>query len=317
MYYYFSSDFPAVIKINGIYYGSIQNTVKPLRFDDDNETFIEICPLIKNENPTSFIIPSDFLFSPPDSVTVTDLKGGYLIKILKSFNGGEFKVLSQSRLSSALVTVFNENGLKVSIETANDFFVEPIPIQPKTVEVTEVNICGANLIAVILLDINDENTVLLYSLNNGAKQIFMRTVKTFSFENGFSTTETLCDIAKHEITVFWEFSNNQLSEKSRRVNCKKNITEINLPDKLLPYAFVEELFVSGNYTYFLSDNIKENADKLPEYLGSFIGVMPPPTFRDVSEVGLIYPNGKNKYKVEYFIFEIEKTKICNIKRSTD
>jgi hypothetical protein len=81
----------------------------------------------------------------------------------------------------------------------------------------------------------------------------------------------------------------------------------------VPYAFTEELTVGLLGKEFLDDDIKENADKLHEFFGDFIGVMPPPTFRNSDEVGLIYNDGKNKYKVKYYLFDMKNGKICNIK----
>jgi hypothetical protein len=317
MYYYFFADFPAVIKINGIYYGSIQNAVKPLRFDGIDQTFIEICSLEKYQPPINFIIPSDFLSRPPDGVSVTDLKGGFLIKFLKSFNGGDFNVLSQAKFNNAVVTVFNENGLKVSIETANDFLVEPIRYNAKKADIQSVKICGLDVVAITLeSETGCGKNVLLFNINGETKLLFKREVDQVAFNQEFTTTEKIIDIAKHSVTVTWEYNDGQIKEKSRTVKCEKNVDISNLPEKLLPYAFIEELFAGGCVSEFLSDNVSKNADKLCDYFGSFLGVMPPPLFRLENEVGLIYADGNNKYKVEYFIFEIENKKICNIKRST-
>ena len=43
MYYYFTSDYPAVLKLNGLYLGSIKDTVKSL--SANQPPFIEVCPL--------------------------------------------------------------------------------------------------------------------------------------------------------------------------------------------------------------------------------------------------------------------------------
>ena len=74
--------------------------------------------------------------------------------------------------------------------------------------------------------------------------------------------------------------------------------------------------MGGCVDSFLCENVKKNADKLKAYLGEFIGVIPPPIFRRPDEVGVVLGDG-NGYKVDYFTFDFERGKICNIKKSAD
>ena len=85
-------------------------------------------------------------------------------------------------------------------------------------------------------------------------------------------------------------------------------------EKLVPYAMLEELLVGGNVKPYLTGTVLENCDKLPSFFGDFIGVMPPPFFRNSQEVGLIYKNATNKYTVEYFTFEYTEKKLSGIKK---
>ena len=77
MQYYFISEFPAVIKINGVYSGKIDNALKKFNLLDN--AFIEVCPLNRTDQPINFMLDSSFLGSPPDGIIITDLKGAFVI----------------------------------------------------------------------------------------------------------------------------------------------------------------------------------------------------------------------------------------------
>ena len=62
--------------------------------------------------------------------------------------------------------------------------------------------------------------------------------------------------------------------------------------------------------------MKEHADKLKGFLGDFIGVMPPPKFRNPDEIGLIYKISDDRFKVTYITAELNGEKITNIKKSS-
>ena len=85
-----------------------------------------------------------------------------------------------------------------------------------------------------------------------------------------------------------------------------------LDEKILPYAFLEEYLVGGNYTQFLSDTMLQNANKLSYYLGDFVGVMPPPIFRNYDEIGLVKKIKDNVYKIDYVKVMVQNKKIDNI-----
>ncbi len=315
MYFYFFSEYPSAIKFNGIYYGLIQDTVKSINFDDGNIPLIEIASLGGGEPTRAFLPNAEFLNNPPENVVVTDLKGGYMIKFTKSAVRSEFTVLSQEKFKDLVVTVFNENGCKISIETPSDFYAENISFNISGAKAERFFIGSNELLAVSLYG---ESLVLnVYAFSGKIQKIFSRAVNSYSLDNGLRTTEYLPDMAKHQINATWDYSNGKISEISRQITCSEKFSPENLHEKLIPYAFAEEFLVNGDYAVYLTDNIKENADKLSGYLGNYIGVMPPPVFRNENEVGLIYRHDKNLYQTDYFIFETDTDKkIFNIKKIT-
>ncbi|MBR1967868.1 MAG: hypothetical protein IKA11_00540 [Clostridia bacterium] len=315
MYYYFSADYPAIIKINGIYYGSITETVKSLRLENCQPPFIEVCPLGSSDGAFNFILDENFLSHPFNRATVTDLIGGFLIKFEPQKTGGDFKVYRQEKFSNAIVTVFNENGCKISVETEKDFLIEPVNVSvfDASIFLTESN--NKNLLAV---NVNGKpNMLYLFDFDDKIRTVFSRAINSFNLDGGIFTTETPSDIVKHKITARWEWIDGAMKETSRTIERKSGFDSSKVPLMLIPYVFIEERLVGSTGAEYLSEGVKENLDKISSYLGEFIGVMPPPVFRKIEEVGLIYKNGENKYKVNYFTFEIENGKICNIKKSAD
>jgi hypothetical protein len=145
--------------------------------------------------------------------------------------------------------------------------------------------------------------------------VFTRKVCSFSTDGAFCTTESYLDIAKHQVTSYWTFDGINLKEKDRKVTSQKPIDPKKLPQSILPYAFLEELLVGGDVLPFVCGTVKENAQKLKEFLGEFIGVFPPPEFKDISLVGIIYNQGKNTYKAQYLCFEFTNNLISNVKKA--
>ena len=311
MFFYFSSDFPAVIKLGGIYYGKLDRTVKHVNIDGD-VPFIEICPTVANERSFNFFLDQEFLCSPPANVSVTDLKGGYLIKFERNLFFPQFKLIAQEKFPNALVTVFNENGLKISIETPNCFFIDTVPFITNSATIYNLNIDGKDCVAVFFN--GEKNLVEVFSLSEKITKVFSRAVSSARFDCGLETEETFCDIAKHSVTSTWGFNQNSFIEKTRTVKKQKDFCLLDLNERIVPFAFLEELLVFGDVKEYLSTNLKDQSQKLYGFLGDFIGVFPPPIFRKIDEVGLIYPNGERKYKVEYFTFEIKNHLIYNIKK---
>lgn len=308
MYYYFSADYQAVLKVNGVYHGEITNTVKKVNVSSDC-AFVEFCPLTPTQNFLSFLLSPQFLCSPTENFAVTDLKGGYLIKGLKSHTYSDFRVLCQQKYSDAVVTVFTENTLKITLESANDFLAETVAFTAFDAKIHRFSLDGTPFICIEFIG---ENTLLaVYDLNFNKQ--FFRIVDNFSFDNGFTTTQKQVDIAKHKVCSTWGY-NGQFFERQKTVSVKDGFNAHFLSQDLLPYAFLEELLVGGDLSPYLSEQTLSLSDKLKEYLGEFIGVMPPPEFIESNYVGLIYSKGERSFYVEYFCFEFENAKICNIKK---
>lgn len=312
MYFYFFCEFPAVIKFQGIIFGTVENSVKFCNIEKPYP-LVEICPLMNNAPPVAFFPNDEFLNSPPESVTVTDLKGGYFLKFSKPYKTDGFKILAQEKYRDAAITAFLDNGYKISLETKTDFFAETLNFSPRSVAFRRGEGVNGNLIFA-LFDCGDKNILNVYGIKETALLFSKETDEYGVTVGGFTTTERIKDIAKH--TVICEYSENSgtVKEISRKVTAGENFDREKLNERLIPYVFFEEFLCGGDYGFYLSDGIKENADKLGGFFGEFIGVITPPLFRNYKEIGLIYKIAPRKYSVDYFTFEIADGKITNINK---
>lgn len=311
MYVYIFCEYPAVIKFQGVIFGTVDNSVKFCNLDKPYP-MTEICPLFGGEN-FNFYLNDEFLASPPKNVTVTDLKGGYFLRFSKKNDGAEFKILEQAKFQDATITAFTENGYKISLDTQSGFFAETLDFSPNAVQFYRDDGKNTGLIFA-LFNCKDKKILNVYKTHDPAL-IFSKQVDDFNADmQGFTIQENLKDLAKHSILINYAFDGSTIKETSRKVSRNEKFDREKLPDKLIPYAFTEEFLCGGDYAFYLSDGIKENADKLQSYFGDFLGVMPPPVFRQYDEIGLIYRISERKYSVEYFTFDVENGKITNIKK---
>jgi len=310
MYFYFSSSIPCALKLNGIYLGTIYKTVKFIAIESGASPLVELCPISNKTENCNFILNEDFIANPPDNLAVTDLKGGYLLHLKAFSTCSEFCLICQKKTDFALATLYNENGLKLTIETKNDFYIENFPF---SVESASINFLMPNQNILYINFENKENSVAIYKLFNKIEKLFFDSNVKIISENPFKTQKQHFDIAKHTEIIEWEEKENTLIIKEKSVSTNSNFVLENLPDEILPYAFLEAYLVGENLEAYLSENLAKNVQKLALYLKNFIGIMPPPIFRNQNEIGLIYKKNKRLFEVLYITFELKDKKIINLK----
>lgn len=306
MYYYFSSNSGCALKLNGIYLGVLTGVIKHVNVQVEN-SLVEFVPL-NGGLPLSFTLDDNFLRNPPQDVCVTDMKGGYLISYTANPVNLPFKIIEQKKFNDLMVTVFCDKGYKISIETNTDFFTESLDCQVLS---TQIERKGDLLLVGIRAS---QNTICCYQISPKICALLKNSCSDFSFDNQITTTNQYCDIAKHQTVISWSIKGNSLYPTDKKITCSPNFSVNNLPTKIIPYAFLEELLVGGNVDDYLDTNIKSNADKLRGFFGNFIGVMPPPFFVSPEQIGLIYKKNPNQYYVEYCSFELNGRLISGIKK---
>lgn len=313
MFYYLSSSIPSALKINGVFFGIINEDAKKINIDTPC-AYIELSPVSVSAESVNFLLDDSFFCSPPPLIYLTDLKGGYLIKFCPVKENKNFFIINQQKFDFALVTVFNENGLKLSIETQSDFYAESFSVDIEGADIGAFTLKNGQFIYVCLELSNDKKQLLVYLLDSKIAKVFCREIEEFCVENTFSTTERFFDIKKHKITSFWEFNGQYFVRNDCKIEKNKSFNLENLPTRVIPFAFLEDLLVGDSIEEYLSTSLLENKNFLQQFFGDFLGVIPPPEFIENDKIGLIYRKNDNIYFVEYFIFELNNNKICGIKK---
>ena len=309
MYYYFSASYPAIIKINGIYFGDIFSTTKFINIDTDN-AFIEICPLKTSEKPVNFILDKNFINTFNKNVCITDMKGGYLIKFLSSNICEDFKVIAQQKFNNAIFSAFTENGYFLSVESPFDFYAENIEFAFDKAFFMPFESDKNFYLAVF----EGEDTLINgYRITNKIEKVYTCVCSFFDKEKFIAITN-FKDMAKHTQQSELKIKGQNIEENIIKVDCKKHLTPHNINPALVPFAFLENFLARDDFSLFLCERLSKNADKLRSYFLNFIGIMPPPFFRGENEVGLIYKKSQNNYFVDYFTFELSLGLISNIKK---
>ena len=310
MYVYFYCEYAAVIKFQGVIFGAVDNSVKFCNVETPYP-LVEICPLSGAGETFAFYITEDFLNNPPETVSVTDLKGGYFLRFALERKNQPFRVIGQEKYRDACVTAFSDNGYKISLETQSGFYADTLDFEFSNVAFSHGE--GANSDLVFALFSGTTKKILnIYGIKNPSL-LFSKEVDEFSFTSqGFTVTEHKKDMAKHLIATVYKETGGKIEEQSRKVSCSEKFNREKISEKLIPYAFAEEFLCGGDYAFYLAEDLKETVDKLKGYFGEFIGVTPPPVFKDYRDVGLIKKIDERKYAVDYFRFDIPDNKITNI-----
>ncbi len=313
MVFYFSSEFNSVLKINGLYLGNLNGIVKKCNVEILDNAFVEICPLSEKNAPINFIINPALFNETHPYLSIVDLGGAYLLTAQNRPTFTEKKVLCEKNYPLLNAVAFVEKGFCIQLSTPNDSVLDTFCEFPTSVSFNPFSLNNLALLAVIASGKN--KVVYVYSIGEKIRFLKKMLVSNCSFENGFTTTEKFMDHKKHTRKTNWCIKNGELVRESVSVSNEKDVEIAYVIDNLIPYLFLEEFIVGGNFNEFLADNVKNNSDKLKGYFGEFIGVIPPPSFREWQEIGLVKRLRENFYSVDYYTFEVENKKITNVKKS--
>lgn len=245
----------------------------------------------------------------PKNSILTDLKEDLLLAFFKRpfYNG--FKLIEQANINGTKVTVFIENTLKVMIETSEFSELFCYPFFSKKASINGQYFYNGLYILVFFSDINK---LFCYFVSNSIKEILSVNAVDYNFSNGLTVTEILPDIARHKIIKKFSTEKELTLTNQQILDTAENYPHF-LSDKLIPFAFLEELLIGGNFERFLSSDLKEKTSLLSGYFGNFTGVCPCPFSTD--KIGVIYKCETGEqfdYKVKYLLYEILDGKITNL-----
>lgn len=301
---YFLSYLPAILKLNGLFIGAIDNFERRIELNPSDGVFAEIIP-DNNLQPVNFFLNEKFFASPPPFADVYLMDGDALIRI-KEFGVKDVKlsVIYQTRFAGNLVTVFSQGGIYLSVEGA-EYDLSPIPLSFTRLHAEVKTVSGREVLALY-----GGSDMLLISENG--KMIFMNPTESAEFGDTLKITAAFetCTAAKAECTFSYDGEKLTLIS-SRTVETRQPEEEI------LHFAFFESVLTRGEFAKYLDDELKPRANDLKSYLGEFISVTVPPEkfyleHGAIKAAGLVYPQSENLYRVKYFAVDIQDGKISNI-----
>lgn len=302
---YFLSCIPAVLKLNGMYIGTIDGFERHIELDVKDKVFAEIIP-DENLHGINFFLDEKVFSSPPPFCDVYLLEDDALIYIREySPKDTKIEVLHQTRFCQNLITIFSQGGLYLSIDGAN-YSLTPLPPSFKNFTAGDYTLAGREVFAI-------SNGRHLIIISDEGKIIFKSAANSFEFSDTLKITADFetCTAAQAECEYSYD------GESLKLISA---VTKETRPpeDEIIHFAFFESVLTAADCEKYLSDDLKNKAADLRSYLGEFVSVTVPPekfyaVHGDIKAAGLVYPKAQNLYEVKYFVVDISDGKITNIK----
>lgn len=301
---YFLSYKPAVLKLNGLYVGTIDLFERHVEIDLADCVLAEIVPG-ENLQPVNFFIDQKLLFSPPDFLDVYLMAGEALLYIREYGNkDARLDVLFQTRFCGNLITIFSQGGQFLSVEGA-EYRLLPLPAKFARVRAEEKTLCGHPVLALY-----GGKTLMI--LSERGERVFLNEVESDRFGSTLEITAAFetCTAAKAECVYAYDGEKLTLVKSRTVETCPPESNAVH-------FAFFESVLTCGDYAAYLADDLKPRAGALKDYLGGFIGVtVPTESFyarhADARAAGLVYPKAVNLFEVKYYAVELSGNKIANV-----
>lgn len=311
---YFLSSRPCILTLNGTYFGLTDTFERFAELSPKDNIFAQFTP--EDGLPVQFFINESVRFHPPQHCDVYLLKDGIAI-YAKDFPPSDptLRAIAQKREDKTLVTVFRQGVTQVSIESPSGFFISPLPtsFEPSEIEFFEnfVLLASSDAVAIFKTD---------------GKRVLLEKIKRFSFKNGtLNATLPLSDRLNRTANCTWSLKDGECKQTQFSIEQKTSVsfpfeggcvenTSETVPDvirsEILPYAFFESVLIGADYVSLLSNELKEKAPQLKEFLGEFSSVV---LTEKPHVCGLVRQKADRLFEVDEYIVEIENGKIIDVK----
>ena len=193
---------------------------------------VEVCPLGVG-TPITFLLDKTPPCQLPKNLTFTTCKNAVMINVNQHLQD-EFKVIAQENFAHAQVTVFCDNGYKLSVQTQKDFYIEELDFKVENAQIRAV--FNNNALAICY----NQNPCYLavYTFSNGIRKVVGESANTVTF-SPLCSVKNYCDMANHQTTTTYQMQNNNIVADKVTV-ALDGIDISTLPPDLIPFAFAEE-----------------------------------------------------------------------------
>ena len=240
---YFLSCAPAVLKLNGLYAGSVDGFERHVELDPADRIFAEIVPG-DNMQAVNFFLDEKFFSSPPPFVDLYLADGDAFVYVREySAKDVKIEVVFQTRFNGNLITVFSQGGIYLSAEGA-EYSLTPLPQAFKQLRAEKRTLCGRDVL--VLYGGN-----MLAVISDLGKIIFLNAVESAEFGDELKTVTPFetCTAAKAQCTYSYDGEELTLIE---------SVTAESRPPEadILHFAFFESILTCGNYADYLDASLK-------------------------------------------------------------
>lgn len=320
MWCYFLSKKLCALKINGEFIGYVGDNLcktqitcegKNEILNGRSDNFFEFIPICGKYSPVTFckelektreILNKQFTENFCADLRIIDLCGEllFLPKFFKRafFNATDLK--SEKLGDGVNATVFCFNGLYLFLESngKSEFFSigdEFSSIEFKLLE---------NGFLLLKAASDDKKRFYLFNVSAAPALVLVRDGDECYFEkNTLTVIKKNLGVCKIERRESFDL---EKPENSYRAFLRETPI-FNLNENLLPYAFLEEVYLGANFEDYLSRDLKENKQYIPEFIGDFEFFLPP-----VVLGGGIVLIKKDKQKAEFLSLKIKNGCIVDI-----
>lgn len=294
------------MKLNGAYLGLIDSFERFVDLENGEKILAEVVP-DGDALPLSFFIDDKLFTAPPDFLDVY-LCGGDAVIYVSRFERRtrELKVVAQVLFRDGQYTLFLTDGrVYLNCERGTDCSLYELPHCCENATLSESNIGG---FPVLLID----GAGYLVIISEDGRRVFFNPAESRQCGDKLTVTVNFNTCAGCRAVCTFGYDGREMTLEGSR-------TEERVPPKedVLHFAFFESVLTRGNFSAYLSDELKKSAAALPEFLGEFVDVSVPyrkfyDVHGDIRAAGLVYPQSKNLFIVRYFAVDIENGKITNV-----
>lgn len=305
---YFSAALPCVLRAGGAPAGFLSGNKL---FADADRVLVEFLPADGELLPLSFVTGEEFFRHPPSCCDVYRCGCYNLVHAARfSPRRSGFDAKTQVRCGNLQATVFECGGPFLCLQNAEGFDVFPLP--QGEYELGETHVGGK---AFLHAHCKKSGYFALFSQDR--KRVLRERIQSREEGEELELVRVLPDIAGHTVRERYALHGEELVLTGHAVSAREGFDPAALPEKLLPFAFFEELAAGGDASPFLAPALQGQAGRLKEYLGDFCGVcLPEEVFYrvhgEVNAAGLIYARAENAFDVKFFRVEAGQGKIENI-----
>lgn len=260
---------------------------------------IEALPLCGGEPVCLF---ADYRLKSNKNAVVHSIEDGYFIKLKFQKPIDEaFKIHYQKSFSSALVTVYSQGGTRIVCENGRSADVCEVP-------------CGFTGFTamrsseyILVYTSGTPKFVAVFRTDGAVCLKYANVVDEFEITHLFQAKTQLYDLERSTALARWrkDFSGVDTLEIT-----KEHPIDTTLGKEILRRLFFERILLDISTEDLLSDALKPHADKLKDYLGDFIDILP--EYCSKKGVCLSY-HGEDRRPVKTFDIELSGCLISNVK----